>query len=96
MAASTGHTLTASQDVIFVEEPWTPADVDQVVARCHRMGQEGSVTAWHVLASGTIDERVHELVESKRDVVRSATDGGESAARSGSVVADLLMGMVGD
>lgn len=96
MAASTGHTLTASQDVIFVEEPWTPADVDQVVARCHRMGQEGSVTAWHILASGTIDERVHDLVESKRDVVRSATDGGESSDRSGSVVADLLLGMVGD
>jgi SWI/SNF-related matrix-associated actin-dependent regulator 1 of chromatin subfamily A len=96
MAAKEGHTLTAAQDVIFVEEPWTPADVDQVVARCHRMGQRGSVTAWHVLASGTIDEGVHGLVERKRDVVRAATDGDDPSSRdSGPIVAELLLGMLG-
>ena len=95
MAAKEGHTLTASQDVIFVEEPWTPTDVDQVVARCHRMGQAGSVTAWHVLASGTIDEAVHGLVERKRGVVRAATDGEDPAVQAGSVVSDLLLGMLG-
>lgn len=94
-AASTGHTLTASQDVVFVEEPWTPADVDQTVARCHRMGQRGSVTAWHLLADGTVDEKVHELIRSKRSVVRAAVDGGEVEGGSGSVVGDLLWGMIG-
>jgi hypothetical protein len=60
------------------------------------MGQRGSVTAWHVLASGTIDEGVHGLVERKRDVVRAATDGDDPSSRdSGPIVAELLLGMLG-
>lgn len=93
-AASTGHTLTASQDVVFVEEPWTPADVDQTISRCHRMGQMGSVTAWHLLADGTVDERIHKLIESKRTVVKAAVDGGDPGGAFGSVVGDLLWGMI--
>jgi SNF2 family DNA or RNA helicase len=91
MAAKEGHTLTASSDVVFVEEPWTPADVDQVVARAHRLGQRDSVTAWHLLAAGTVDERVHGLIESKREVVTSAVDGGDPVRGGESVGVALLL-----
>ena len=74
-AAKTGHTLTASQDMLFVEHPWTPADVDQVSARIHRIGTTGSVQITHALASGTIDEQVFQLINNKRAVVDAATDG---------------------
>ena len=76
-AAKTGHTLTAAQDVLFVELPWTPADVDQTYSRCHRLGQRGCVTATYMLASGTIDEDIYDIIEKKRSVVTAATDGGE-------------------
>lgn len=76
-AAKTGHTLTAAQDVVFVELPWTPADVDQTYSRCHRIGQKGSVMATYILAEGTIDERIYGLIASKRDVVNQATDGSD-------------------
>lgn len=75
-AAKTGHTLTAAQNVLFVELPWTPADVDQTYSRCHRIGQEGSVTATYMLASGTIDEEIYSLIDEKRAVVNAAIDGG--------------------
>lgn len=75
-AAKTGHTLTASQDVLFVELPWTPADVDQTYSRCHRLGQQGSVTSTYLLCEGTIDEEIYNLIERKRGVVNVATDGG--------------------
>lgn len=78
-AAKTGHTLTAAQDVLFVELPWTPADIDQTYSRCHRLGQQGSVTATYLLCQGTIDEYIYDLVERKRGVVNVATDGGESS-----------------
>jgi SWI/SNF-related matrix-associated actin-dependent regulator 1 of chromatin subfamily A len=94
-AAATGHTLTASQDVVFVEEPWTPADVDQIISRCHRMGQEGSVTAWFLMSAGTVDEKVHELVASKRAVTRAAIDGGTVDGEGGSVASDLLLSLLG-
>lgn len=74
-AAKTGHTLTASQDVIFMELPWTPADVDQTYSRCHRLGQKGSVTATYLLCKDTIDERIYSLIESKREIVTAATEG---------------------
>jgi SWI/SNF-related matrix-associated actin-dependent regulator 1 of chromatin subfamily A len=76
-AAKTGHTLTASEDCLFVELPWTPADLDQTYSRLHRIGQKGSVTSTYLLAHGTIDEEIYKLIESKRSVVNAAVDGGE-------------------
>jgi SNF2 family DNA or RNA helicase len=72
----TGHTLTSAQDVLFVELPWTPADVDQTYSRCHRLGQKGSVVATYLLTDGTIDEEIYSLIERKRSVVNRAVDGG--------------------
>lgn len=75
-AAKEGHTLTAAQHVVFVELPWTPADVDQTYSRCHRIGQRGSVTATYVLCKGTVDEEIYALIDAKRAVIRAAVDGG--------------------
>jgi len=74
-AAKTGHTLTASQEVLFVELPWTPADVDQTYSRCHRIGQKGSVTATYMMTNGTIDQEIYDLIDRKRRVVDKAVDG---------------------
>ena len=74
-AAKTGHTLTAAQDIAFIELPFTPADLDQTAARCHRIGQAGVVTAHYILAAGTIDEKIERLIAMKRSVVDAATDG---------------------
>jgi len=74
-AAKTGHTLTAAEDCLFVELPWTPADVDQTYSRLHRLGQKGSVTATYILTSGTIDEDIYSIIERKRSVVDAAVDG---------------------
>lgn len=91
-AAKTGHTLTAAQDVLFVELPWTPADVDQTYSRCHRIGQKGSVTATYLLTEGTIDEEIYDLIERKRSVVNVATDGGIATGVSGAqLVLSLLL-----
>lgn len=74
-AAKTGHTLTAAQDILFVELPWTPADLDQTFSRLHRLGQKGSVTVTYALTEGTIDEEIYDLIERKRSVVNAAVDG---------------------
>ena len=74
-AAKTGHTLTSAQEVLFIELPWTPADVDQTYSRCHRIGQKGSVMATYLLTAGTIDEEIFSLIQAKRGVVNAATEG---------------------
>ena len=91
-AAKTGHTLTASEECLFVELPWTPADVDQTYSRLHRLGQKGSVTATYMLAAGTIDEDIYELIERKRTVVDAAVEGGEVEGADGAV--QLIMNLI--
>lgn len=92
-AAKTGHTLTAAQDIIFVELPWTPADLDQTYSRLHRMGQKGSVTATYALCADTIDEEIYSLIASKRKVVNTAVDGGP-AVDDASVGEQLVMSLM--
>ena len=91
-AAKTGHTLTASQDVLFVELPWTPADVDQTYSRCHRLGQQGSVTATYLLCEGTVDEEIYNLISRKRGVVDAATEGG-TVSRKQESVGQMIVGL---
>jgi SWI/SNF-related matrix-associated actin-dependent regulator 1 of chromatin subfamily A len=93
-AAKTGHTLTAAQDILFVEQPWTPADVDQTVARLHRIGQEGSVTATYMLTVGTIDQQIYDLIDTKRSVVNQATEGVTDGAFAST--SDLVMNLAFD
>jgi hypothetical protein len=93
-AASHGFTLTAASDVAFLELAWTPAKHDQAEDRVHRIGQEQSVTAWYLLAADTIDERIARLLDDKRAVVDSLTDGTDAPAQAlvGALLAELAAG----
>ena len=79
-------TLHAASDVLFIEQGWTPAEHRQAEDRLHRIGQTDSVTCYYLLASGTIDEDIRELIEAKRHVVDTATEG------EGGVGADSILG----
>jgi SWI/SNF-related matrix-associated actin-dependent regulator of chromatin subfamily A-like protein 1 len=74
-AAGVGLTLTAASNVAFVEMGWSPAVNDQAEDRVHRIGQASAVTAWYLLAAGTIDERIAAVVDEKRRLVNAASDG---------------------
>ena len=73
--AAQGFTLTRASNVAFLELEWTPAMHDQAEDRLHRIGQRDAVTAWYLLAAGTIDETMAELVARKRGIVGAVTDG---------------------
>lgn len=93
-AAGVGLTLTAASDVLFLEQGWTPADMDQAVDRCHRIGQKDSVTGWLMVTKDTIDEDIAALINAKRVVVNQATDGVLSDdEQENSMVGDLLVSL---
>lgn len=76
-AASTGLTLTASSKLCFVELPWTSEKTDQCEDRTHRIGQKNSVNIYYFLGNNTIDEKMYEIIQSKRAIMQSVTGANE-------------------
>ena len=60
---------------------WNPAVEDQASDRAHRMGQQRPVTVYRFITTGTIEERILKLHESKRDLADSLLEGTESSAK---------------
>ena len=93
-AAGVGLTLTAASDVLFLEQGWTPADMEQAVDRCHRIGQQDSVTGWLMVTANTIDEDIAMLIDRKRAIVNRAIDGSDQDDdEEGSMIGDLLVSL---
>jgi len=57
-AAGTGITLTASNEVAFIESSWVPSDNAQAAMRCHRIGQTRPVRVRFFSCAGSVDEDV--------------------------------------
>ena len=70
-----GLTLTAANTVIFLDSPWTKTDKTQAEDRTHRIGTNGTVNIITLVCSGTIDERVEQIVESKGELSDFIVDG---------------------
>jgi SWI/SNF-related matrix-associated actin-dependent regulator of chromatin subfamily A-like protein 1 len=73
--AGIGFTLTAAQDAVFLEFPWTPGELSQAEDRIHRIGQKGAANIYYLVASGTLEEDIIELINEKRKVVGAVVDG---------------------
>ena len=73
--AGIGFTLTAAQDAVFLEFPWTPGALSQAEDRIHRIGQKGAANIYYLVASGTLEEDMLELIEEKRKVLNGVLDG---------------------
>ena len=74
-AMGTGLTLTAAQNVIFLDSPWNMALKAQAEDRAHRIGTKGTVNIITLVCKDTIDERIEELVEKKGIVADALVDG---------------------
>ncbi|KAF2076050.1 hypothetical protein CYY_002664 [Polysphondylium violaceum] len=68
-AAGTGLTLTAASVVIFAELYWTPGTLFQAEDRAHRYGQKNSVLIQYLIAQGTADEHLWNMLQSKYNLL---------------------------
>lgn len=78
-AAGTGLNLTRADHVIHFDRPWNPAVEDQATDRAHRIGQYRSVNVHHLIAEGTVEDRIAELLARKRGLTDAVLAGGEIA-----------------
>jgi len=73
-AAGVGITLTAASHVIFAEMPWTPAEFDQAIDRCHRIGQKENVLAQVLAVENTLDVKISQAIIRKARIVNEAVN----------------------
>ena len=83
-AGGTGLTLTAAQHVVHLDRWWNPAVEEQATDRAFRIGQRRTVNVRKLVCTGTLEERIDDLISSKRalaDMVVGAEPGsGDDAA----------------
>ena len=70
-AGGTGLNLTAADTVIHFDPWWNPAVEDQASDRAHRIGQNKVVSVYRLVAAGTIEEKILQLKQKKRELVAS-------------------------
>jgi SNF2 family DNA or RNA helicase len=67
-AGSVGLNLQFCEYVFLFDRWWNPAIEDQAINRAHRIGAKGAVTVTRMLAMQTIEERINEVLEHKREM----------------------------
>ncbi|NDC83770.1 DEAD/DEAH box helicase, partial [bacterium] len=73
-AGGVGINLTSADYVIHIDPWWNPAIESQATDRVHRMGQKNKVFVYKLIAEGTIEEKIAELQEQKRELLASVID----------------------
>jgi len=72
--AGLGITLTAADTAIFYSMDFSYANYEQAKARIHRIGQENKVTYIHLLAQGTVDEKIYSVLREKKSIADDVVD----------------------
>ena len=69
LAGGVGITLTKAHTEIFAELDWTPANIAQAEARCHRIGQKEDVNVVFLLAKDSLDAHIFNVIDKKVQVL---------------------------
>lgn len=81
-AGGTGLNLTGADTVILYDLWWNPAVEDQAAGRAHRFGQKKVVQVIRLLTEGTIEEKIYELQQKKRELIDQVVQPGETMLAS--------------
>ncbi|MFG2392059.1 DEAD/DEAH box helicase [Streptomyces lavendulae] len=78
-AAGTGLNLTRAGHVVHYDRWWNPAVEEQATDRAYRIGQTQPVQVHRIIAEGTVEDRIAEMLEAKRALADAVLGSGESA-----------------
>ncbi len=77
-AAGTGLNLTAANHVIHYDLWWNPAVEAQATDRAYRIGQKSNVMVHRFITKNTFEERINEMIQSKRALAEMTVNTGEN------------------
>ncbi|MFJ4485607.1 DEAD/DEAH box helicase [Streptomyces longwoodensis] len=78
-AAGTGLNLTRAEHVVHYDRWWNPAVEAQATDRAYRIGQTRPVQVHRLIAEGTVEDRIADLLARKRRLADAVLGSGESA-----------------
>ncbi len=78
-AGGIGINLTRANHVIHFDRWWNPAVENQATDRAFRIGQSKNVFVYKFITSGTIEEKIDEMIERKQNLAQSLLDQGSTA-----------------
>ncbi|HEX7860428.1 MAG TPA: SNF2-related protein [Verrucomicrobiae bacterium] len=81
-AGGVGLNLTAADTVIHFDPWWNPAVEAQATDRAHRIGQTRVVTSYKLITRGTVEEKILNLQNKKRELIQSTLSGEEQMANN--------------
>lgn len=81
-AGGTGLNLTAADTVIHCDPWWNPSVEEQASARSFRLGQEKCVQIIYLIAKGTIEERINDVKQQKKELIERLIEPGGQALTS--------------
>jgi hypothetical protein len=76
-AGGVGLNLTAANHVIHVDRWWNPAVEDQATDRAFRIGQRKNVQVRKLMCAGTLEERIDQVIDEKKDLADKIVGTGE-------------------
>jgi len=77
-AGGTGLNLTAASNVIHYDLWWNPAVEAQATDRAYRIGQSRNVMVYRLITGNTFEERINEMIRSKRELAEMTVGTGET------------------
>ncbi|MFD7977699.1 DEAD/DEAH box helicase [Streptomyces sp. NPDC059071] len=78
-AAGTGLNLTRAGHVVHYDRWWNPAVEEQATDRAYRIGQTQPVQVHRLVAEGTVEDRIAEMLRAKRALADAVLGTGEAA-----------------
>jgi len=77
-AGGTGLNLTEASNVIHYDLWWNPAVENQATDRAYRIGQEKNVMVHRLITLGTFEEKIDEIIKSKKELADLTVSTGEN------------------
>jgi SNF2 family DNA or RNA helicase len=81
-AGGVGLNLTGADTVIHFDPWWNPAVEDQATSRAHRIGQTKVVTSYKLITRDTVEEKILNLQNRKREIIAATLEGEKAFAAS--------------
>ncbi|PSB44959.1 ATP-dependent helicase [filamentous cyanobacterium Phorm 6] len=77
-AGGTGLNLTRATHVFHYDRWWNPAVENQATDRVFRIGQTRNVQVHKFVCTGTLEEKIHDMIESKKALAEQVVSAGEN------------------